>query len=180
MKNAPLAGAFFMRQCRFDNTGDASLEHSIEFRQATLSDIPAMSAIRLAVTENALSDPGRITEQMYRDYLELLGRGWVAESNGTVIGFSYAEKQNASIWALFVHPDQEGRGAAKALLKLATDWLFRLGHQRVRLSTGANTRADRFYSAQGWTRETLQGSTDVGYTLAARPGACALSPVIRP
>lgn len=28
-----------------------------------------MSKIRLAVTENALSDPSRITQQMYEDYL---------------------------------------------------------------------------------------------------------------
>ena len=39
------------------------------FRQACLEDIPAMSKIRLAVTENALSDPSRITQQMYEDYL---------------------------------------------------------------------------------------------------------------
>jgi hypothetical protein len=30
-----------------------------------------MSRIRFSVTENVLSDPGRITRQMYEDYLDL-------------------------------------------------------------------------------------------------------------
>lgn len=50
-------------------------ERAATFRPATVADIPAMSRIRLAVTENVLSDPSRVTEQMYRDYLEPLGRG---------------------------------------------------------------------------------------------------------
>lgn len=127
----------------------------MNLRQATLLDIPAMSAIRLSVKENILSDPSRVTEQMYRDYLELLGRGWVAEVDGQVVGFSYADKTDASIWALFVLQDYEGRGIAKRLLAVAVDWLFELGHDSVHLSTSRDTRADRFYAAQGWTRNVL-------------------------
>lgn len=125
---------------------------SILFRQANADDIPAMSAIRLAVVENALSDPNRITEQMYRDYLEASGRGWVAEQDGEILGFCYAASADASIWALFIAPAQEGRGIGKQLLALAVQWLFEQGHRRIQLSTGKNTRADRFYQAQGWTR----------------------------
>jgi GNAT superfamily N-acetyltransferase len=125
------------------------------FRRATASDIPAMSAIRLAVRENVLSDPSKVTEQMYRDYLELLGRGWVAEVDGVIAGFSYAERSDASIWALFVSQEYEGRGIAKALLGLAVDWLFEQGYDCVKLSTSAGTRADRFYASQGWARTVL-------------------------
>lgn len=125
------------------------------FRQATDSDIPAMSAIRLSVKENVLSDPSKVTERMYRDYLELLGRGWVAEVDGEIAGFCYADKTNASIWALFVSQEYEGRGLAKDLLRLAVDWLFDQGHERVQLTTSAGTRADRFYANQGWTRTAL-------------------------
>lgn len=121
-------------------------------RRATSADIPAMSQIRLAVRENVLSDPGRITVQMYQDYLEKLGRGWVAELNGTIVAFCYADREHASIWALFVQPGFEGNGFAKRLLKLAVDWLFELGHQSVELDTTPDTRADRFYVRQGWTR----------------------------
>ena len=134
-------------------------------RQATCDDIPAMSQIRLAVRENVLSDPGRITVQMYQDYLEKLGRGWVAEVDGTLVAFSYADRENASIWALFVQPGFEGYGLGKRLLKLAVDWLFELGHQSVELDTTPDTRADRFYVQQGWTRG-VASARSVPFTLA--------------
>ena len=124
-----------------------------------------MSRIRLAVKENALSNPARITEAMYRDYLDALGRGWVAEQGGEIIGFSYADRTDSSIWALFVDPDREGRGAGRQLLRQAVDWLFELGHPEVRLGTAAHTRADRFYAAQGWTREDMKDDIEVWYRL---------------
>jgi GNAT superfamily N-acetyltransferase len=132
---------------------------SASFRQAHFDDIPAMSVIRLAVRENALAAPDRITQQMYEDYLELLGRGWVAEIDGNIAGFSYADKINSHIWALFISPNHEGKGLAKQLLAMATIWLFDLGNQCVRLSTGMGTRADRFYALQGWTRERIEGNS---------------------
>lgn len=137
----------------------------LSLRRATVADIPEMSRIRLAVKENALSNPARITEAMYRDYLDALGRGWVCEQDGEMIGFSYAARADSSIWALFVAPAREGRGAGKQLLRLAVDWLFEIGHAEVRLGTAANTRADRFYAAQGWTREEMKDDVEVGYRL---------------
>ncbi len=134
------------------------------FRRATHADIPAMSRIRLAVTENVLSDPARVTQAMYADYLEKSGRGWVAEIDGVVAAFSYADDTDGSIWALFVDPAHEGRGLAKHLLGLAVDWLFARGHEAVRLGTGPGTRAERFYALQGWRRETANGS-EVRYVL---------------
>jgi GNAT superfamily N-acetyltransferase len=142
------------------------LLESLTFRQANFFDIPAMSEIRLAVRENVLSNPDRVTRQMYEDYLELLGRGWVAEIEGEVVGFSYADKKNSSIWALFISPSHEGKGLGKKLLNLATGWLFEQGKTHVRLSTGSNTRADRFYALQGWTRERMEGD-DAFYLLVA-------------
>jgi GNAT superfamily N-acetyltransferase len=127
-----------------------------------------MSAIRLSVQENVLSDPSRITLQMYEDYLDLQGRGWVAEVDGVIAAFSYADREHGSIWALFVSPEHEGRGLGKGLLELATSWLFGLGHERVLLSTTPGTRADRFYAAQGWARlagEHAGRGNEVGYVL---------------
>jgi GNAT superfamily N-acetyltransferase len=135
------------------------------FRRATRADIPAMSRIRLSVTENTLSDPTRVTREMYEDFLEQSGRGWVAEHEGEVLAFCYADKVNASIWALFVQPGHEGQGLGQALLRQAVDWLFETGHDCVHLTTGADTRADRFYSAQGWMRTPLS-ATDVKYSLS--------------
>jgi GNAT superfamily N-acetyltransferase len=138
---------------------------ALQFRQATVADIPEMSRIRIAVRENALSNPGRITEAMYRDYLEALGRGWVAELDGAMIGFSYADRTDSSIWALFVEPAREGLGAGKHLLRLAVDWLFEIGNDEIRLGTAAHTRADRFYAAQGWTREDMKDDVEVWFRL---------------
>lgn len=138
---------------------------TLEFRRATIADIPAMTAIRLAVRENALSDPGRITRQMYEDYLERLGRGWVCERDGAVIGFAYAAREDYSIWALFVQPGHEGLGAGKRLLRLATDWLFACGAPAVTLATAAGTRADHFYQAQGWQRLGMKNEVETSYRL---------------
>jgi GNAT superfamily N-acetyltransferase len=148
----------------YRNIKRMSLKNSAIFRQASTSDIATMSKIRLSVKENTLSNPARITAQMYEDYLSHLGRGWVAEVGGEVVAFCYADREDSSIWALFVAPEYEGQGLAKRLLKLAVDWLFELGRDCVQLSTAANTRADRFYSAQGWTRE-ITNAKNVGYTL---------------
>jgi GNAT superfamily N-acetyltransferase len=137
----------------------------LRFRRAVSADIPAMSAIRLSVRENVLSDPARVTLQMYEDYLDQDGRGWVGEIDGVVVAFSYADRHKASIWALFVSPQHEGLGLGKALLGLAVGWLFELGHARVRLGTTPGTRADRFYQAQGWTRMPGHGG-EVEYVLA--------------
>ena len=140
---------------------------SLAFRRAIEADIPAMSRIRLAVRENALSNPARITEAMYRDYLDAKGRGWVAVDgdDGTIVAFSYADRTDGSIWALFTDPAHEGRGAGKVLLRLAVDWLFENGFDEVRLGTAANTRADRFYAAQGWTRAGMKDEIEVGFRL---------------
>ncbi len=136
----------------------------LRLRRACSADIPAMSAIRLSVRENPLSDPSRVTLQMYEDYLDQDGRGWVAEVDGEIAAFSYADRQGGSIWALFVSPQYEGRGLGKALLGLAVAWLFEIGHRQIRLGTTPGTRADRFYEAQGWTRVPGQGR-EVGYVL---------------
>lgn len=142
------------------------LIQNLRFREATMSDIAAMSDIRLSVKENILSNPARVTLQMYQDYLDLLGRGWVCEIDSKVVGFSYAAKEDSSIWALFVLPEYEGLGVGKGLLKLAVAWLFSLGNETVKLGTSANTRADRFYAAQGWIRGEMKDEIEVWYSLA--------------
>jgi catechol 2,3-dioxygenase-like lactoylglutathione lyase family enzyme/GNAT superfamily N-acetyltransferase len=157
-----------LASCREQPYAGMRFFEPMDLRQATFDDIPAMSAIRLAVKENVLSDPSRVTMQMYRDYLELMGRGWVVEIDGEVVGFCYADKNDASIWALFVSPPYEGRGIAKRLLRAAVEWLFSLGHASVHLSTSKDTRADKFYTGQGWTRSVLN-DRDAGFSLTRTP-----------
>ncbi|PRC94872.1 GNAT family N-acetyltransferase [Solimicrobium silvestre] len=139
--------------------------NTLTFRRATPDDISSMSHIRLAVKENILSNPRIITPQMYLDYLDKLGRGWVCENAGHIVGFSYAAHEDSSIWALFVLPEQEGLGIGKQLLNLATDYLFGLGNDQIKLGTTPNTRADRFYAASGWERGEMKNAKEVAYVL---------------
>ncbi len=142
----------------------------VVFREATVEDFPALSEVRLSVRENVLSDPSKVTREMYVAYLSGAGKGWVCEVGGEVVGFSVASMADASIWALFVRPGFEGRGIGGKLLRLATDWLFEMGAPSVSLSTEAGTRADSFYEARGWRRGEARPGGEVSFTLC-RPAA---------
>ncbi|NHZ42155.1 DUF1993 family protein [Massilia aquatica] len=147
------------------NTTDLNTTSTLTFRLATVADIGAMSAIRLAVTENRLRDPGRVTLAMYRDYMGRLGRSWVCEDDGVIAGFASADHVQGSIWALFIDPAREGQGIGKRLLALAVDDLFQQGHEQIVLSTSADTRADIFYESQGWERGKMKDDIEVQYSL---------------
>ena len=108
-----------------------------------------MHEVRVAVRENVLSSPDRITEADYVDAIETRGRGWVIERNGRVVAFAAAYAAG-SIWALFVDPQHEGHGLGRALHDEMVAWLWSLGLTSLSLSTSPGTRAERFYIARGW------------------------------
>lgn len=137
----------------------------MQFREAKIEDIPALSEVRQSVKENVLSDPRKVTREMYVAYLVDSGKGWLCEIEGEVVGFSVASVEDASIWALFVKPSYEGRGIGQRLLRLATDWLFEMGAKSIVLSTAVHTRADRFYEEQGWQRGEVKPDDEVCYQL---------------
>lgn len=118
-------------------------------RKATRLDDPRIHAIRMGVRENILSDPARVTAEevdWYRDHAVFL----VAEEAGEVVAFSCANHQTGLIWALFVDPAHEGHGHGRALLDAALAGLAAAGHAQAWLTTGADTRAERFYRRHGW------------------------------
>ena len=118
-------------------------------RKAVPADQPRIHAIRMAVRENILSDPSKVTAEevaWYRDNAIFL----VAESAGEIAGFACANHQTGLIWALFIDPAQEGRGHGRALLDAALAGLKAAGHAQAWLETGAGTRAERFYRRHGW------------------------------
>jgi GNAT superfamily N-acetyltransferase len=80
-----------------------------------------------------------------------------------------ADKADWSIFALFVLAEYEGRGLGSRLLRLALDWLWDSGAERVWLSTSPGTRAARFYARQGWIQTGDAGYGDVRFEIA-RPG----------
>ncbi|MEX0900857.1 MAG: GNAT family N-acetyltransferase [Gammaproteobacteria bacterium] len=125
-----------------------------------------MAAIRLEVVENTLTDPGRVSRGMYHDYLTTSGRGWLCEVNRRAVGFSVASLDDKTIWALFVHPEFEGRGIGKELLTLAVDWLFEQGAESISLTTDPDTRAERLYQAAGWERGEHIANGEIRYRLS--------------
>ncbi len=132
-----------------DPTNQAS--HVI-FREATLQDYKGLHAVRIAVTENRLSNPLRITEADYALYLTERGKGWLCEIANEVVGFAIVDTIDNNIWALFVHPTVEGRGIGKRLQQIMLDWFFHQSTRTLWLSTGQGTKAERFYELTGWKR----------------------------
>jgi GNAT superfamily N-acetyltransferase len=120
------------------------------FRLATVRDIDAMHAVRLAVRENALSDEQRVRPEHYQAMLQETGRGWVHEKSDKVVAFGIADRVHRNIWALFVAPGFEGQGIGAELLEAMVTWLFEQSREPVWLTTERNTRAEHFYRAAGW------------------------------
>ena len=130
-------------------------------RPAVPTDVPRLMAIRQAVRENRLDDPGLVTRA---DYLAVITRGtcWVWDDGAGVEGFaSGAPADDAHVWALFVDPAAEGHGVGSALLARLTDELWRRGHRQLTLDTGSGTRAERVYRAAGWTEVERTARGDV-------------------
>jgi GNAT superfamily N-acetyltransferase len=118
-------------------------------RQARLGDIEAMHHVRLAVRENRLVS-SVITAAQYAEFIEEKGRGWVIQAEGEIVAFAVGNATDGNIWALFVHPDHERRGYGRQLHDTMLNWLRAQGLRRFWLTTGAGTRAQRFYEAAGW------------------------------
>jgi len=79
----------------------------MNFREATIQDIPQMHTIRIAVKENILPDPSMIKEEDYANFLTVRGKGWVCEIENEIVGFAIIDLKEKNIWALFVHPDMK-------------------------------------------------------------------------
>jgi GNAT superfamily N-acetyltransferase len=119
-------------------------------RKARPADRARITEVRNAVRENGLdlAHVGQVADTARWIYDN--GTFWVWEEDGAVQGFAVADIRDGTIFGLFVHPDYEGRGLARALLPLACDDLRAAGFARARLTTGAGTRAERFYRRDGW------------------------------
>jgi GNAT superfamily N-acetyltransferase len=137
-------------------------------RQAVASDIPGIQRVRSSVRENRLISTV-ITDDAVREMIEDLGRGWVVESQGQVVGFSIGNVTNGNIWALFIDPAHERRGLGRQLHDIMLGWLWSQGLDRLWLTTEPGSRAQRFYEAAGWqlTGHTVSG--ELRYEMQ-RPG----------
>jgi putative hydrolase of HD superfamily len=140
-------------------------------RQAVASDIPGIQLVRRLVRENRLVSLA-ISDEQVRAAIEDTGRGWVVESGGEVVAFAIGNAGDGNIWALFVHPDHEGRGHGRRMHDAMVEWLWSRGLERLWLTTAPGTRAQSFYEAAGWERVPHADAKELRYELGrARPEA---------
>lgn len=140
----------------------------MQIRQATLANYEQIHAVRMAVKENVLSDPAKVTYADYKAMLLDAGRGWVCELADKIVGFAIVDITHASVWALFVLPEYEGKGIGRALHDQMLQWSFgHAGLKQLWLSTDPGTRAAAFYRKAGWQAEGMEENGEQRFRLLA-------------
>lgn len=129
--------------------GDETGPGPAVMRQATMADAAGIWDVRYAVQENTLRR-GVIGDEDLRREIEDTGRGWVVEEEGRITAFAIGNADSGNIWALFVHPNAQGRGHGSRLHDTMVAWLWSHGLQALWLTTGPTTRARAFYERRGW------------------------------
>jgi GNAT superfamily N-acetyltransferase len=137
------------------------------FREARVTDIPQIQAVRNLVKENTLSDPALVTDKDCEDYMFNRGKGWVCEIDGRVVGFAIADLVDHNVWALFVQPGFDERGIGKRLHNNMLDWYFSQTDFTIWLGTAPNTRAEKFYRRAGWKEAGIHGKGEVKFEMSA-------------
>ncbi len=138
---------------------------NIKIREAVPGDIPHIQRIRNSVKENVLSDPGLVTDRDCEDFLFKRGKGWVAEIDSEITGFSIVDLRENNIWALFVHPDFEKLGIGRKLHDEMIDWYFVQTREEVWLGTAPDTRAEIFYRKSGWKETGMHGKGEIRFEM---------------
>jgi GNAT superfamily N-acetyltransferase len=123
-------------------------------RPVVAGDMTELFDVRTSVRENHQSREELATIGVSEPALigRLAGdlRGWLVEDAGRIRGFSMADRSDGSVFALFVRPEDEGRGFGTVLHERAIQWLYGEGFASIWLLTGSGTRAQRFYEFHRW------------------------------
>ena len=137
---------------------------TINIRPAQLTDVVSIFDIRTSVTENHLSreelNQMGITEEIVSDMIQTSLCTWVAIENEKVIGFSMILPDEGCLFAAFVLPEYEGKGAGRRLVMAAEQELFKQ-HEIAWLETDKRSRAAKFYTQLGWGNKTEISDTDI-------------------
>ncbi|HET7224329.1 MAG TPA: GNAT family N-acetyltransferase [Candidatus Eisenbacteria bacterium] len=133
----------------------------VAIRQATLSDVPAMSALREAVQWEGGAPAERMRLYLAGEHHPrhaLAPRAaFVADRGEAVIGYAAVHLTRrfgceGELEWLLVAPEARGSGLADRLLRSAAGWLVQRGAHRVCVDVAPdNTRARRFYRRHGAT-----------------------------
>jgi len=134
----------------------------MNIREAQIEDIETLFNIRTSVIENHQSREELvalgITPETVAEMLQTYCRAWIAEIDEQPIAFSMVNAAEKTIFAMFVLPSFEDRGAGRALMQQAEQWLWSQGVEEIWLLTGnnPNLRAYGFYLHLGWTPTDIE------------------------
>jgi GNAT superfamily N-acetyltransferase len=134
-------------------------------KEATPSDVASMQVVRLAVRENILSDPSKVTNEDVLDYITRRGKGWIYKTDSKVVGFAIADLVDHNIWALFLLPAFEGKGIGRQLHETMLQWYFEHTDHPVWLSTERATRAEAFYTKAGWKNIGAYSTNEIKFEM---------------
>lgn len=137
----------------------------MKIREANIHDIKKIQIVRNSVKENTLSDPNLVTDKDCEEYITERGKGWVCEIDNRIVGFAIADLKENNIWALFLHPDFEGKGIGQLLHRTMLDWYFKQTKEKVWLGTAFNTRAEQFYRKAGWEEAGTHSSKEIKFEM---------------
>lgn len=128
----------------------------MNIRVARPDDIDTLFTIRTSVRENyqsreEIAELG-ITSESVTKMLAWDCCAWIAEIEARSVGFSIANATEKTIFGVFILPSFECRGAGRALMQAAEDWLWSRGVDEIWLVTGNNPtlRAYGFYLHLNW------------------------------
>lgn len=140
----------------------------MRIREAQEKDLDRIMEIRASVIENRLSDPSKVTTERVLQVMQQFGFGLVYEKYDQVCGFVIVDLAHQNLWALFVAPEATGQGIGKALLQAAVKRSFK-SIRRLWLTTDPGTRAERFYSMQGWKSDGMTKDGEMRFILEREP-----------
>lgn len=135
------------------------------YREGREADISQIQLVRNSVIENILSDPALVSDEDVRRCMMETGKCWVAELEEMIVGFSMVNLEERNVWALFLHPDAEGRGIGKELHRLMMEWYFSQTKEKIWLGTDPKTRAEEFYRRQGWKEAGIRENGELKFEM---------------
>lgn len=128
----------------------------VGIRHATIKDAEHISKLTDAAYAQWVPLIGRGTLPMATNYVEAIAKHTVdvLEDDGVICGVLelVSENMHVLIENIAVHPDHQGRGLGRMLLRHAEKTAGTLGHSEVRLYTNALFTSNLgFYDARGYS-----------------------------
>ena len=140
-------------------------------RLATIEDVDRIFDIRTSVNENHLSRAELaqmgITDETIGHAIAAEDCTWIAEVDGTAVGFAMADAEEGSVFAAFIKPEWEGMGLGRQLVEQAERFLF-TRHDILWLETDGSSRAYGFYQRLGWLPVRTLENCDVRFEKAKK------------